>query len=308
MKSIRKISFLFTLFIGMLSCNGQVDKNAIVKNKMNQEFRSYWYEGKAEITSYELDQARYGESRDGEVILVFVTEDFLTEKQVKKESNTREEDRSVLKLNFIRKFPTGIYDYSMMTSIYTPINQSAFCQPMKLSTSSQEWCGHSWLQLNQKEASSYQLRSYSYFEAEGDVEVKLNTSILEEGLWTQLRINPDLIQVGEQEIFPSTHYLRFAHKALKPYKAVVTKVANNDRYFEGKNLQALSIFYPELDRSIYIAYEAAFPHEIIGWKEIYKSWGQEMKTLARKKAQLKSAYWGQNGVKDASLRDELKLK
>ncbi|MDP7238046.1 MAG: hypothetical protein QGI34_15090, partial [Candidatus Latescibacteria bacterium] len=39
-------------------------------------FGDYWYQGKAEITSYTLKQARYGEIHDGHVVLIFVTEDF----------------------------------------------------------------------------------------------------------------------------------------------------------------------------------------------------------------------------------------
>jgi len=41
-----------------------------------EEFGAYWYQGKAELTSYTLEQARYGEVHPGEAVLVFVTEDF----------------------------------------------------------------------------------------------------------------------------------------------------------------------------------------------------------------------------------------
>lgn len=44
--------------------------------KPNQQFKDYWYAGKAEITSYKLEQARYGELRDGKAVLVYVTEPF----------------------------------------------------------------------------------------------------------------------------------------------------------------------------------------------------------------------------------------
>ena len=33
----------------------------------------YWYAGEAEITSYELNQARYGEIHKGKAVTVFVT-------------------------------------------------------------------------------------------------------------------------------------------------------------------------------------------------------------------------------------------
>ena len=45
-----------------------------------EQFKKQWYSGKAELTSYTLQQARYGEMRNGESVLIFVTEDFSKEK------------------------------------------------------------------------------------------------------------------------------------------------------------------------------------------------------------------------------------
>ncbi|MBK6893010.1 MAG: hypothetical protein IPH00_07720 [Flavobacteriales bacterium] len=47
------------------------------------EFNTYWHQGKAELSHYALTQARYGELRDGNAVLVFVTEDVLDSAQVK---------------------------------------------------------------------------------------------------------------------------------------------------------------------------------------------------------------------------------
>lgn len=40
------------------------------------QFGEYWFQGKAEISSYDLTQYRYGEAREGEAVMIFVTEDF----------------------------------------------------------------------------------------------------------------------------------------------------------------------------------------------------------------------------------------
>jgi hypothetical protein len=69
----------------------------------SQEFKDYWYAGEAEITSYELQQARYGEIRNGKAVLVFVTEDFLPQKQVKAD-RYNSTNIPVLKLNSTKKF------------------------------------------------------------------------------------------------------------------------------------------------------------------------------------------------------------
>ncbi|NNK73098.1 MAG: septum formation inhibitor Maf, partial [Flavobacteriaceae bacterium] len=64
----------------------------------SQEFKDYWYAGQAEVTSYSLKQERYGELREGTAVTVFVTEDFVPQKQVKANRNS-EKNIPVLKLN-----------------------------------------------------------------------------------------------------------------------------------------------------------------------------------------------------------------
>ena len=51
-----------------------------------EAFRAYWFGGKAELNTYRLEQAHYGATFPGEAVLVFVTEDFRVDKQVKSES------------------------------------------------------------------------------------------------------------------------------------------------------------------------------------------------------------------------------
>jgi hypothetical protein len=86
----------------------------------DEAFKKQWYAGLAEISRYELKQARYSDVHDGDAVLIFVTEDFMTKDQVKHERGDGERV-SVLKLNFSRNFTTGIYPYSMMTSTFTPV-------------------------------------------------------------------------------------------------------------------------------------------------------------------------------------------
>jgi len=59
----------------------------------------YWYQGKAEISSYQLEQARYSDVHPGEAVLVFVTEDFLTDKQVKNDNYT---NKNSALINFLK--------------------------------------------------------------------------------------------------------------------------------------------------------------------------------------------------------------
>ena len=139
-------------------------------------------------------------------MLIFVTEDFLSDKQVKFERGDRTNKvESVLKLNFTKKFFTGVYPYSMMSSIFTPVdkNKSTF----KVTTSSQEWCGHTFSQLNLKK-NQYKGILHSYFMNEGDQEFTLDAALLEDEIWTKIRLNPKDLPTGTIELIPGTMFLR----------------------------------------------------------------------------------------------------
>ena len=51
-----------------------------------QDFFAHWGDGRAEISSYELVQPRYGELRRGYGVLIFVTEDINRNTLIKVES------------------------------------------------------------------------------------------------------------------------------------------------------------------------------------------------------------------------------
>jgi len=52
-------------------------------SQLSQTFKNHWFDGFAEINSYELIQSRYGQQRKGKAVLIFVTEDFLAKELVK---------------------------------------------------------------------------------------------------------------------------------------------------------------------------------------------------------------------------------
>lgn len=266
------------------------------KEELSEAFKDYWYSGEAEITSYKLEQARYGEIRDGKAVLVFVTEDFLPDIQVKAD-NYKESNIPVLKLNATKKFNTGIYPYSIMQSTFFPVanNQHA----VKVSASVQEWCGHVYTQLNNR--NQFEIMSHSYFQGEADQNFKLEKTWTENELWTKLRINPNTLPIGEISIIPSLEFTRLKHKTIAAYKAFAN--LNNGTY---------TLNYPELNRSLKINFNTAFPFEILGWEETTTSgFGASAKTLTTKATKLetiKSAYWNKNNNVDESLRTTLKLQ
>ncbi len=264
-------------------------------------FKAYWYQGKAEITSYTLEQARYGEVHPGQAVLIYVTEDFSRDKQVKLDNpRAAGADRvPILKLNATKKFNTGIYPYSMMTSIFSPVDPVREPRTLKVTTTSQEWCGHTFTQLNRR-GDGYHIEQRSYFESEGDVELTVDDAISEDEVWTTIRLNPANLPTGSLKMLPGSMYLRLSHVPLGPRNVQATVESA-----EGSaGLMAYTLTYPELGRTLTIHYQAAFPFEVEGWVETYAN----LTTRAKKLKSLSTDYWSKNGLQDVGLRRELGLE
>jgi hypothetical protein len=270
----------------------------------SDDFGDYWYQGEAELTSYDLRQARYGEIHDGRAVLIFVTEPFSKSKHVKVDDAAEAGDdaANVLKLNLTRTFNTGIYPYSMMSSIFTPVNRPELPHTLKITTSVQEWCGHVFQQFNRTE-DGYRTRQYSYFESEGDTEGTLPDVALEDEVWTTIRLNPDDLPTGTLQMVPGTQFLRLSHADTRAYEATASLESTSD------SLRTYTVEYPELDRTLAIEFRADFPYEIEGWTETYPSgFGPDAEMLTTKATRHKRTmqpYWKQNSTSDESLRSTL---
>lgn len=139
----------------------------VARSLAGEGFWDLWGDGRAEIDTYTLVTPRYGQLRSGSAVFVFVTEDF-TDKQRVKSDGGHGDEYPVLKLNEIRHFQTGVYDYDLMTSVFMPLDgRSTLGLPAKVSFSAQEWCGHTYDQLIPRE-DSLQHTGHSYFDGEAD--------------------------------------------------------------------------------------------------------------------------------------------
>jgi hypothetical protein len=143
-----------------------------LSSELSNAFWSHWGDGRAEMNGYRLMQPRYGAARQGTAILIYVTEDFSDSLRVKADpgKHPASDVYPVLKLNAVRDFQTGIYDYNVMTSVFARVAPE---WPLaKVSFSSQEWCGHVYHQLLPRGGSVAGL-SHSYFDGEADGAEKL---------------------------------------------------------------------------------------------------------------------------------------
>lgn len=263
---------------------------------LSQEFKNYWYNGTAEISSYELSQSRYGELRNGKAVLVFVTEPFDKKDQIKAD-NASDDNRPVMKLNATRNFNTGIYPYSMMSSTFLPLDKKD--NALKISSSIQEWCGHTYMQFNQQEA-NYKVQLNSYFQSEGNKEFTVENIMTENQIPLQLRLNPTEMPTGAMKVIPSAEYLRLKHIETKPYD-----VTASIREIEDGLLYSLR--YTELDRMIAFKVQKEFPHKILAWMDRYNDGGQPQVSTGTLINTLNTAYWSQNSSEYEVLRDSLQL-
>lgn len=265
----------------------------------SEAFKNYWYVGKAEVNAYNLDQSRYGEIRQGKAMLIFVTEAFSKSKQVKLDNPEAANDDkvTVMKLNYTKNFVTGIYPYSMMLSSFTPVSRNQYPNTLKVTMTSQEWCGHTFSQMN-LESDKYDVSSYSYFEKEGDAHFNTDKVLLEDELFSLIRLDPEHIPLGKVKILPGLFFTRLKHENLEPVDATLSK--------EGNGIETVySLQFDERMLIIHVANE--FPHKILGWEEEFVEGGKKMYTKATLDKTLHTDYWRKNKNEHSGLRDSLGL-
>jgi hypothetical protein len=274
------------------SCNEPLSHYQSV---VSSDFMEYWNDGNAEITTYEVTQERYGAHRKGEQVSIFVTEPFSRLKQVKidRYECRNPNHQAVLKLNTIRRFKTGIYDYSVMQSVFSPLDASP---ALKSTTTIQDWCGQVFAQCNRK-AGGYQIQAYSYFEADGDWKSMVQAEFTEDALWSAIRINPDFRSSAVVMMLPSVAFLQLEHVTFEPQKAHIELVKDS-------LVSNLVLTYEQLPRRVVVQFETNFPHRILGWTEVYRG---KLLSEGKIKKSRKSRYWEEHDISHALFRDSLDL-
>ncbi|MEO1434300.1 MAG: hypothetical protein AAFV80_02105 [Bacteroidota bacterium] len=304
----------FVLLLSIAACQNATEESTqeAVLTGLSEDtntknaFNEYWYNGEAELSSYSLQQARYGEVHKGEAVMVFVTEPFSKKNHTKADNAPASDKVNILKLNMTKKFYTGIYPYSMMLSAFTPIDRANDGPSMRVTCTSQEWCGHTFTQLDYRNK-AFEMMDFSYFPSEGDRSTKLSAEYTEDELFNLIRINPELLPTGELTMVPGTFIFRLKHLDLKTEKAVASLQAHPTE----KDLQQYRVEWPGLNRDLTIDFQSQFPYTIEGWEENYSSgWGpgaKKLRTKATRKKTIMLDYWSRNAVSDGYLREALEL-
>jgi len=294
MKTRRILNLSCSIFLFMTSCAAEPPPFPETSAETAED---YWFD-KAELTRYELKQMRYGEMREGESVLIYVTEPFLEDQQVKHEFGSGDSAVPVLKLNRIRSFVTGIYDYRLMASIFHPVYETG-PEPtgLKIAMSSTEWCGLTFQQVNRRNGElNVELRSY--FQAEADQNVALPSVWTEDELWLRIRLDPDSLPTGSFQILPELFYQRLAHLQPEAQKAR-----------GALNLKTTPATYkieiPTLKRTLTVRFEPTYPHRILGWQETVDG---TLFSEGKATHSERLYYWERNQNADTGLRKQMGLE
>ena len=254
------------------------------------DFWDHWGDGKGELNGYSLTQPRYGTPRSGTSVMIFVTEPFLDGPKVKDDGGKG--DYQVMKLNWIKDFQTGIYDYNTMTSIFMPLKAFGgrpLGTPGKITFSSQEWCGSLFSTL-EFGAKGVERRLLSYFEGES-VE---DTLPLPEGGISQdtfpilaRGLLGELVEVGETrsvQVLPALFDTRMEHSRLAWADGTIQREAATPFNTPAGAFSAETWILQSQGESMTVRVEASAPHRIVGWST---SKGEEAKLLGSERL----PYW-----------------
>jgi len=281
----------------------------------DEQFGELWYDGQAELIGYDLQYPRYGQIREGTAVTIFVAERFNPKQMVKTDDPGGGDDFGVMKLNLVEDFPTGVYDYNMMTSTFVGIEPSggrAAGETAKVSFSAQEWCGHAYHQLVFRDNKVNEVW-HSYFEGEADGERELNAR--EDGLpedalfhWARGMARP-IVEPGERKemmVLRSLAVSRLKHTDVVWEPAVLSRSATTQQVtvpageFEVRRA-AVEVGEGQAKRTWFFYVEEAFSHRIIRWT---RSDGIDARMI--KSARMK--YWQMNRKGQEAALKEIGLK
>jgi hypothetical protein len=266
----------------------------------------YWVGGEAEITRYDLLQARLGELREGDAVLLFEVRHFLPEKRAEADAPDWQKvgGIEVLRLNFTKEFTAGVNPYAIMTSVYTPLRISDHPRTLATATSVQQWPGQASLQLDLT-GDVYEVTGRSYLDTGANEARELEATWLEDEIWTRIRLAPSTLPTGMVQLIPGGEQARLRNR---PLSVETARVSLEER---GEGVMVYAIRYRALNRKLAISFEKAFPHSILGWEEWYGdaagASGRNQTTKATRAESIRLDYRNLNGVEDVEWRAKLGL-
>jgi hypothetical protein len=296
------------LLLLLASCNASAsgstadvtlpDFPARPRDRASAAFGRVWHDGRAEMSSYDAVVSRYDAPRTAELVLVTVTEPMDRRTWIKDDDVRGENRVEVLKENVSLKFETGIYPYSVLTSVFMPVDawRGERFSPVKISLSVQEWCGHVFHGVWPGE-DRFLERRFSYFASEGERAESVSTGpdvVYEDALLVQLRELDGPFAGGRDwhgTLVPSLWGARRSHVEARPVPASITRSSapgvNRFELAAGSHRASFEV-------------ETAPPHRVVSWTT-----SEGDRARIRKTARL--AYWELNHPGDERMREAIGL-
>jgi hypothetical protein len=235
-------------------------------------FDAHWRDGKAELDGYRLTVVRYGHARHGRAVAIFVTEPFSRSRHVKLDDPAKApaDLLDVLKLNLVRDFQTGIYNYHTILSLFVDTRDFA---PVKVAFSSSEWCGQVYEEVNIHGATLTQ-RVASYFEGESSERTMTmpKGGVQEDNLLVLLRgLRAPFLEPGGKRAVPfmaSAFYRRLAHRTAAWSEARIERLAHPETVTVPAGTFGVDVYlvHPADGRQGRFDVERAYPHRIVRWQ------------------------------------------
>ncbi len=146
----------------------------------------------------------------------------------------------------------------------------------------------------------------------GDLYIRiLKSALLEDEVWTRIRIAPHTLRIGEISIIPGLQFVRLRHADFKVERATAKLAAVTDPSLSQDTLQEYTIDYKDLNRRLVIKFEKNFPYAIVAWEESHKSgFGEKARMLTTRAVRTHTIlldYWNKNSVADSTYREKLGL-
>ena len=236
------------------------------------EFGSWWHDGRAELDGYRYTVQRYGHERAGRAVAIYVTEPFSRARHVKLDdpARTPRDAVEVLKLNLMRDFQTGIYDYHTMLSVFAT---TADFSPLKVAFTSSEWCGMVSEELHKSDRELLH-RVSSYFEGESTQQpLPLPAGgVQEDALFICLRgLRGAWLAPGESRRVPflaSSFHRRLAHQPAIWQTATITRLmAPGTVAVPAGSFECMVYEVRPADGRIgRFEVERSYPHRIVRWQ------------------------------------------
>ena len=273
---------------------------------------AWWSDGFAELNGYDFEQWHYDEVHEGHAVLVFVREEFSRTATVKASPRRPASDRyGVMKLNIVKNFQTGVYDYDLMTSLFAawdPRDGRRAGAPVKLTMSTQDWCGIELEELTFGRSKITRTRN-SYYDGESIAADHLDLpkdGVLVDELFMMVRGIPNpVLRPGEERrlsVLPSVEHARLQQSRLQWTTGTLRRGRERARTKVPAGTFATDTYRLSVSDDVEYVFqvESAFPHRIIEWRGPR---GEHARLMGSKRMK----YWQLNRRRDEPLRSTLGL-